>query len=117
MKLKIKSNDELVHDVIRKFDERSAAGYAKYGSTLRNDLDSIHRWLNDVQEEMMDAILYLQKCKEVSTEMLEEKLLSDYVFEEDEESSDKDYPISSYCGCPMKEMYPGDAWVTNCTCK
>lgn len=77
-KLKIHSKDELVHDVIRKFDERSAEGFRKYGSTLRDDVDGIHRWLNDVQEELMDAILYLQKCKEMTTEMLEDRLLHDF---------------------------------------
>ena len=81
-KLKIHSKDKLVHEVIRKFDERSAAGFAKYGSTLRNDMDDIYRWFNDVQEELMDAILYIQKVKEVSTDMLIENLTKDYLEEE-----------------------------------
>lgn len=76
-KLKIHSKDKLVHDVIRKFDERSAAGYAKYGSTLRDDNDTLYRWVNDVQEELMDAILYLQKVKETTRELVEEMYLQD----------------------------------------
>jgi hypothetical protein len=34
-------------------------------------------WLNHLQEELMDAVLYLQKAKEVYTEDLQEDLLSD----------------------------------------
>ena len=35
----------------------------KYNTTLdRNDL-CIHDWINHVQEELMDAILYLEKLK------------------------------------------------------
>lgn len=114
-KLKIHSKDELVHDVIRKFDERSAVGYDKYGTTLRGDTDSLHRWVNDVQEELMDAILYLQKVKETLTEELQEGLLKRY--DEANYMYDK-YPISSYpgeCSCQPMRIY--DAYVTNCTCK
>ena len=34
-------------------------------------------WLNHLQEELMDAVLYLQKAKEVHTTDIEEDLLSD----------------------------------------
>jgi len=34
-------------------------------------------WLNHLQEELMDAVLYLQKAKEVYTTDLQEDLLSD----------------------------------------
>ena len=113
MKLKIESKDELVHDVIRKFDERSAVGYAKYGSTLRGDVDNIHRWLNDVQEELMDAILYLQKCKEMATEELQEGLVKKY--DEANYMYDKvsDYPDGNCC--TTMRIY--DGYVTTCTCK
>ena len=74
-KLTIHSKDELVHDVIRKFDERSAVGFKKYGKTLRDDPDSLYRWLNDIQEELMDAILYLQKAKEEHSTMVEQAMI------------------------------------------
>ena len=32
------------------------------------------RWLNHLQEELMDAVLYLQKAKEVYTEDLQDDL-------------------------------------------
>lgn len=104
---KIKSNDGLVHDVIRKFDERSAVGFAKYGSTLRGDNDTIHRWLNDVQEELMDAILYLQKVKEEASTLLEERLLKEYIDEIEVEAN----PISAYPQSTMT-MASGDIKVT-----
>ena len=42
----------------------------------------LHKWLNHLQEELMDAVNYIQKLKMESTTALEEKLLKD--FEEDD---------------------------------
>ena len=77
-KLKLSSDDKIVHDVVKKFDQRSAAGLKKYGQPLSTDSDSLYRWVNDVQEEMMDAILYLQKVKTTLTELAEEEYIQDY---------------------------------------
>jgi hypothetical protein len=53
--------DKIVADVIEKFKERSERGITKYGTTLEeNDTDD---YLNHLQEELMDAILYIQKLK------------------------------------------------------
>ena len=55
--------DKIVEEVISKFRERSERGITKYGSTLeRNDLDVVD-WMNHLQEELMDACLYLQRMK------------------------------------------------------
>ena len=55
--------DQIVEQVKEKFDERSETGIAKYGTTLeRGDL-SLLDWLNHLQEELMDATLYIQKLK------------------------------------------------------
>lgn len=55
--------DEIVEQVRDKFSERSETGIAKYGTTLeRGDL-SLLDWLNHLQEELMDATLYIQKLK------------------------------------------------------
>lgn len=55
--------DTVVESVIEKFKQRSEAGIRKYGTTLdRNDL-TLEQWINHVQEELMDAVLYLQKLK------------------------------------------------------
>lgn len=55
--------DRIVEKVVNKFNERSQKGIEKYGSTLeRNDLDVVD-WMNHLQEELMDAILYLERMK------------------------------------------------------
>ncbi len=56
--------DSIVKSVVEKFQERSEAGIKKYNNTLdRNDLCLVE-WLNHLQEELMDATLYIQKLKE-----------------------------------------------------
>jgi len=53
--------DKVVSQVLNKFKERSKIGIKKYGTTLHeNNTDD---FLNHLQEELMDAILYLQKYK------------------------------------------------------
>lgn len=78
--------DKVIKDVIEKFKERSDVGYKKYGVTLHDDEPSLHKWLNHLQEELMDAINYLQKLKMETTDALEEKILKDY---EEEDSFSK----------------------------
>jgi len=56
-----------VQAVIRKFQERSAVGIKKYGTTLdRTDL-KLGDWIQHTQEELMDAILYLERLKKESS--------------------------------------------------
>tara|TARA_R110000822_G_scaffold113456_1_gene244583 strand:+ start:280 stop:462 length:183 start_codon:yes stop_codon:yes gene_type:complete len=55
--------DKIVESVLDKFKERSEEGMKKYGVTMdRKDLSSLE-WLNHLQEELMDAILYAEKLK------------------------------------------------------
>jgi hypothetical protein len=55
--------DPIVLAVIERMKERSAVGIAKYGTTLaREDLSTIE-WLNHLQEELMDAINYIERLK------------------------------------------------------
>ena len=56
--------DPVVERVVDKFVGRSDVGYKKYGVTLEEDPSEILEWLNHLQEELMDAVLYLQKAKE-----------------------------------------------------
>jgi len=56
--------DSIVESVIAKFKQRSDIGIKKYGKTLdREDLNFIE-WVNHLQEELMDAILYAEKTKQ-----------------------------------------------------
>jgi len=56
--------DPVVERVVDKFVGRSDVGYKKYGVTLEEDPSEMLEWLNHLQEELMDAVLYLQKAKE-----------------------------------------------------
>jgi hypothetical protein len=55
----IKFRDPVVERVVDKFVGRSDVGYKKYGVTLDKDPSEMLEWLNHLQEELMDAILYL----------------------------------------------------------
>lgn len=66
----LEPEDKVVDAVITKFIHRSDAGIKKYGTTLnREDLSQLD-WINHLQEELMDAILYCQKLKQYATQRL-----------------------------------------------
>ncbi len=53
--------DTVVESLIEKYKERSEVGIKKYGTTLdRDDLNTLD-WLKHLQEELMDASLYIEK--------------------------------------------------------
>jgi len=61
-----KHTDSIVEAVIAKFQQRSEVGINKYGKTLdRTDLN-YKDWLNHIQEELMDAILYCERLRKES---------------------------------------------------
>ena len=60
----INFRDPVVERVVDKFVGRSDVGFEKYGVTLEDDPSDMLAWLNHLQEEMMDAVLYLQKAKQ-----------------------------------------------------
>ena len=53
--------DPIVKQVIDKFSTRSSVGIQKYGTTLDENKATLIEWLNHLQEELMDATLYIQK--------------------------------------------------------
>lgn len=55
--------DPIVEKVKRKYDLRSAIGITKYGTTLEDNPDGFYEFLNHLQEELMDATLYIEKLK------------------------------------------------------
>ena len=55
--------DPIVEQVIKKFQDRSKLGIKKYGTTLADNKEGFIPFLNHLQEELMDAILYIQKLK------------------------------------------------------
>lgn len=55
--------DSVVESVVKKFKDRSRVGIEKYNTTLdRTDID-FEGWAEHLQEELMDAILYLERLK------------------------------------------------------
>lgn len=60
-KQEIEFRDPVVQQVVNKFVSRSDVGFAKYGKTMVDDKSDIKVWLNHVQEETQDAILYIEK--------------------------------------------------------
>jgi hypothetical protein len=55
--------DKIVEDVITKYKQRSEVGIAKYGTTLDENKATLIEWLTHLQEELMDATLYIEKLK------------------------------------------------------
>ena len=74
-KKQIEFRDPVVERVVDKFVSRSDVGFAKYGVTLNDDKSNLFAWINHLQEELMDAVLYMQKLKESSAEEMQEALL------------------------------------------
>ena len=56
--------DPILIKVYGKYQERSNAGIKKYGTTLENNSLPLMDWLNHLQEELMDATLYIEKLKQ-----------------------------------------------------
>ena len=55
--------DKNVENVVRQLRDREEEGLRKYGvNTERTDLTSLE-WLQHLQEELMDASVYIEKLK------------------------------------------------------
>jgi len=63
--MKIKTKDKIVQAVLAKMDERSLIGQKKYGATM----------MQEVQEELMDALLYIEAAKRCLQDEIEESML------------------------------------------
>lgn len=57
------NKDSVVEQVVNNFNERSRVGIEKYGTTLDRDDLTLLQWLTHLQEELMDATLYIEKLK------------------------------------------------------
>ena len=57
--------DKIVESVINKYTERSEAGIVKYKTTLTDNVLTFDEWLTHLQEELMDATLYIEKIKKL----------------------------------------------------
>ena len=84
LRMKIKTEDKVVQAVLRKMDERSLVGQKKYGATMMQEIKNqdkdLNRFLIDVQEELMDAILYIEAAKRCLKDEVEDAVLK-HVYE------------------------------------
>ena len=78
--MKIKTKDKIVQAVLRKMDDRSLVGQKKYGQTMQDEIETgkkdLHMFLTDVQEEIMDALLYIEAAKRCLTDEIEEAMIN-----------------------------------------
>ena len=59
------TRDIIIQQVIDKIKSRSDVGFKKYGVTLKDDNQPLDIWLTHIQEELMDAVNYIEKAKDV----------------------------------------------------
>ena len=78
--MEIKTKDKIVQAVLRKMDDRSLVGQKKYGQTMQDEIETgkkdLHMFLTDVQEEIMDALLYIEAAKRCLTDEIEEAMVN-----------------------------------------
>ena len=76
---KIIFRDPVVERVVDKFVERSNVGFDKYGTTLNDErtmkMKGLVKYLTDIQEELMDAILYIQTAREELQDLSDDALV------------------------------------------
>lgn len=60
----IMKKDTIVKSVVDKYKQRSEVGIKKYNKTMDRDDLSLLDWLTHLQEELMDATLYVEKLKQ-----------------------------------------------------
>jgi hypothetical protein len=79
---KIIFRDPVVERVVDKFVGRSNVGFEKYGTTLQDErtmkMKGLVKYLKDVQEELMDAILYIQAARDELQDLSEESLIQKF---------------------------------------
>ena len=82
--------DPVVRNVVDKFVSRSDVGYSKYGTTLEDErrlkMKGLQKYLNDVQEELMDAVLYIQAARDELQDLSEESLIQRCIDDDIEEA-------------------------------
>ena len=97
------SKDKIIQNVINKIQNRSKVGFKKYGVTLYDDNQPLDIWLNHIQEELMDAVNYIEKTRMALREEVEECYIRDLEVKDPELITS--HPEPDY----------GSMWTTNTT--
>ena len=78
--MNIDTKDEIVLAVLKKMDQRSIIGQEKYGATMMQEIEGqekdLNRFLVDVQEELMDALLYIEAAKRCLSDEIEQAMIN-----------------------------------------
>tara|TARA_Y100001951_G_C11184843_1_gene208046 strand:+ start:19 stop:321 length:303 start_codon:yes stop_codon:yes gene_type:complete len=76
----VKTDDKIVEQVIEKIDQRSLVGQAKYGAMMMEEVEGkdkdLNDFLTDVQEEIMDALLYIQAARACLRDEIEQCMIN-----------------------------------------
>ena len=57
------TKDKMIKKILQRMSKRADDGIKKYGSTMLHSRKSFVAWIDDAQEELWDAIVYLEKLK------------------------------------------------------
>ena len=102
--------DKIIEQVINKIQRRSDVGFKKYNVTLNNDKQPLDAWLNHLQEELMDAVNYIEKARSVLREEIEECYIKDLNVEAELVSAHPEPGPPDQLGYNVNKM-----WTTNHT--
>jgi hypothetical protein len=61
--MKQEVEDQIVKSVLAKYVERSNVGLKKYGTPLTREDLTLTDWITHLQQELMDATLYLERIQ------------------------------------------------------
>jgi hypothetical protein len=53
--------DKIYQSVVSKLQDRHNKGVKEYGTTMEENNGNLLYWLNHLQEELMDSIVYIEK--------------------------------------------------------
>jgi len=104
----IKFRDPVVENVVDKFISRSDFGFEKYGQSMHNERITKQKdlagYLNDIQEELMDAILYIQAAREE----LSDNLVNETIKEANKASFRPPHPSDAENILSVNSPLPGE---------
>ena len=104
----IKFRDPVVENVVDKFVSRSDVGFEKYGQSMHNERITKQKdlagYLNDIQEELMDAILYIQAAREE----LNDNLVNETIAEANKASFRPPHPSDAENILSVNSPLPGE---------
>ena len=66
---------KIEQSVCEKILQRAKVGKEKYGTTMERDDLTFQEWITHLQEELMDAIVYIEKLKQNGKVKLTQNLM------------------------------------------